>query len=80
MVGEVLSMMAALAAGGTTMVIVTHELGFAHEISDSIVVMDSGRIVEQGPTKQVFDHPNDPRTREILRPPKTTWGQTAPMV
>jgi polar amino acid transport system ATP-binding protein len=80
MVGEVLSMMAALAAGGTTMVIVTHELGFAHEISDSIVVMDSGRIVEQGPTKQVFDHPSDPRTREILRPPKTTWGQTAPMV
>jgi len=80
MVGEVLSMMAALAAGGTTMVIVTHELGFAHEIADKVVVMESGGIVEQGPTKEVFDNPRNPRTREILRPPKTTWGQTAPIV
>jgi ABC-type polar amino acid transport system ATPase subunit len=57
------------------MVIVTHELAFAHEVADRLVVMEAGRIVEQGPSKQLFDHPSDPRTREILRPPRTTWGQ-----
>jgi polar amino acid transport system ATP-binding protein len=76
MVGEVLEMMAALAAAGTTMVIVTHELAFAHEIADRLVVMEGGRVVEQGPAAQLFDNPSDSRTRQILRPPKVSWGQS----
>ena len=77
MVGEVLGMMAALAVSGTTMVIVTHELAFAHEIADRLVVMEAGKVVEQGPAAQLFESPSDPRTREILRPPKTNWGESA---
>jgi polar amino acid transport system ATP-binding protein len=76
MVEEVLAMMAALAVGGTTMVIVTHELGFAHGIADRLVVMESGRVVEQGPAADLFERPSDPRTRRILRPPKTSWRQS----
>jgi polar amino acid transport system ATP-binding protein len=77
MVGEVLGMMAALAMAGTTMVIVTHELTFAHEIADRLVVMEAGKIIEQGPAAELFDNPSDARTREILRPPKTSWGRPA---
>jgi polar amino acid transport system ATP-binding protein len=77
MVGEVLGMMAALAVAGTTMVIVTHELAFAYEIADRLVVMEAGKVVEQGPAAQLFESPSDPRTRQILRPPKASWGQTA---
>jgi polar amino acid transport system ATP-binding protein len=79
MVGEVLAMMAGLAVAGTTMVIVTHELGFAHEIADHLVVMEAGRVIEQGPAAQLFESPSDPRTRQILRPPKTSWGHVAPI-
>jgi polar amino acid transport system ATP-binding protein len=79
MVGEVLAMMAGLAVAGTTMVIVTHELGFAHEIADRLVVMEAGKVVEQGPAAQLFESPSDPRTRQILRPPKTSWGHVAPI-
>jgi polar amino acid transport system ATP-binding protein len=75
MVTEVLRLMAALAVAGTTMVIVTHELGFAHEIADRMVVMEQGRVIEQGPAAQLFEHPSDPRTSEILRPPRVTWRQ-----
>lgn len=72
MVREVLRLMADLARAGTTMIIVTHELGFARQIADRLVVMEAGRIVEQGPTEEMFDKPANPRTREILQL-ETSW-------
>ncbi|MFQ6146364.1 amino acid ABC transporter ATP-binding protein [Streptomyces seoulensis] len=66
LVGEVLSVIKDLAAGGTTLVIVTHEIGFAREVADRIVFLDGGRVVEQGPPAQVLDNPSHPRTRDFL--------------
>ncbi|THA81721.1 amino acid ABC transporter ATP-binding protein [Streptomyces sp. A0592] len=66
LVGEVLSVIKDLATGGTTLVIVTHEIGFAREVADEVVFLHEGRIVEQGPPSQVLDHPVHPRTREFL--------------
>ncbi|TSD85554.1 amino acid ABC transporter permease/ATP-binding protein [Mycobacterium sp. KBS0706] len=66
LVGEVLDVIRALARSGTTLVIVTHEIGFAREVADSVVFMDGGRILEQGPPSQVFTAPNHPRTAEFL--------------
>uniref|UniRef100_A0AAU3HS95 ABC-type polar-amino-acid transporter n=1 Tax=Streptomyces sp. NBC_01393 TaxID=2903851 RepID=A0AAU3HS95_9ACTN len=66
LVGEVLAVIKDLAHSGTTLVIVTHEIGFAREIADRVVFMDGGRIVEQGPPEQVLDHPREARTREFL--------------
>lgn len=66
MVGEVLEIMSKLARDGMTMVIVTHELDFARHVSDRVVVMEHGRIVEEGPTKMLFEHAEQARTREIL--------------
>ncbi|MFD5932531.1 amino acid ABC transporter ATP-binding protein [Streptomyces sp. NPDC060333] len=66
LVGEVLSVIKDLATGGTTLVIVTHEVGFAREVADEVVFLHEGRIVEQGPPGQVLDHPAHPRTREFL--------------
>ena len=66
LVGEVLAVIKDLAASGTTLVIVTHEIGFAREVADRVVFLDGGRIVEQGPPAQVLDHPRHPRTREFL--------------
>ncbi|MFF9983106.1 amino acid ABC transporter ATP-binding protein [Streptomyces erythrochromogenes] len=66
LVGEVLSVIKDLATGGTTLVIVTHEIGFAREVADEVVFLHEGRIVEQGPPAQVLDHPAHPRTREFL--------------
>ncbi|MGW7098808.1 amino acid ABC transporter ATP-binding protein [Streptomyces sp. NPDC054838] len=66
LVGEVLSVIKDLATGGTTLVIVTHEIGFAREVADEIVFLDGGRIVEQGPPEQVLDRPVHARTREFL--------------
>ncbi|MFJ3880151.1 amino acid ABC transporter ATP-binding protein [Streptomyces sp. NPDC090077] len=66
LVGEVLSVIKDLATGGTTLVIVTHEIGFAREVADEVVFLDDGRIVEQGPPEQVLDRPSHPRTREFL--------------
>ncbi|WP_392972339.1 amino acid ABC transporter ATP-binding protein [Streptomyces sp. LN245] len=66
LVGEVLAVIKDLAHSGTTLVIVTHEIGFAREIADRVVFMDSGRIVEQGPPEQVLDHPREARTRGFL--------------
>ncbi|MDX3070799.1 amino acid ABC transporter ATP-binding protein [Streptomyces sp. MI02-7b] len=66
LVGEVLSVIKDLATGGTTLVIVTHEIGFAREVADRIVFIDDGRIVEQGPPEQVLNHPRHERTREFL--------------
>ncbi|MEV6772479.1 amino acid ABC transporter ATP-binding protein [Nocardia sp. NPDC051030] len=66
LVGEVLDVIRELARGGATLVIVTHEVGFAREIADTIVLMDAGRIVEQGPPHQVLDAPAHPRTKAFL--------------
>ncbi|MEU6467582.1 amino acid ABC transporter ATP-binding protein [Streptomyces sp. NPDC046976] len=66
LVGEVLSVIKDLATSGTTLVIVTHEIGFAREVADRIVFIDGGRIIEQGPPAKVLDHPEHPRTRDFL--------------
>jgi polar amino acid transport system ATP-binding protein len=65
-VGEVLSVMKALADEGMTMVVVTHEMDFAKRVADWIVVFDRGRVVEQGPPRQIFEEPTVARTREFL--------------
>ena len=66
MVGEVLEVIKQLAKDGMTMVIVTHEMGFAREVSSRVLYMDQGIIYEEGPPERLFDHPQNPRTREFL--------------
>jgi polar amino acid transport system ATP-binding protein len=66
LVGEVLSVIKDLAATGTTLIVVTHEIGFAREVANQVVFLDGGVVVEQGPPSQVLDHPIHPRTREFL--------------
>ena len=66
MVGEVLEVMKELASEGMTMVVVTHEMGFAREVASRIMFMDAGKIVEQGTPEEVFDHPKHPRLQEFL--------------
>ncbi|MGW1288482.1 amino acid ABC transporter ATP-binding protein [Streptomyces sp. NPDC002586] len=66
LVGEVLAVIKDLATSGTTLVIVTHEIGFAREVADRIVFLDAGRIVEQGPPQEVLDRPRRQRTRDFL--------------
>ncbi len=66
MVGEVLQVMKQLAADGMTMVIVTHEMGFAREVSDRVLFMDGGYIVEEGTPQEVLLHPKEPRTIDFL--------------
>ncbi|MFE7612971.1 amino acid ABC transporter ATP-binding protein [Streptomyces celluloflavus] len=66
LVGEVLAVIKDLARQGTTMIVVTHEIGFAREVADTVVFMDGGRIVEQGPPGQVLDHPRHERTKSFL--------------
>lgn len=66
MVGEVLDVMKQLAAEGMTMVVVTHEMGFAREVGSRLVFMDGGNIVEQGNPTEVFSNPQHPRTKEFL--------------
>ncbi|WP_282022932.1 amino acid ABC transporter ATP-binding protein [Priestia flexa] len=67
MVGEVLKVMKELAESGLTMLIVTHEMEFAKEVSDRIVFMDKGVIAEEGTPEQIFNHPTHERTREFLK-------------
>ncbi|GAA5233167.1 amino acid ABC transporter ATP-binding protein [Verticiella sediminum] len=67
LVGEVLQVMKLLASEGMTMMVVTHEMGFAQEVADVVVVMDGGGIIEQGPPEQIFGAPTQPRTREFLQ-------------
>jgi ABC-type polar amino acid transport system ATPase subunit len=67
LVGDVLAVMAQLARDGMTMIIVTHEMQFAEEISDRVVFMDGGRVVEQGPPHHIFHAPDHPRTQSFLR-------------
>ena len=66
MVGEVLDVMKELAREGMTMVVVTHEMGFAREVADRVIFMDEGLIVEQGTPEEIFDHPQSERLRSFL--------------
>ena len=81
LVGEVLEVMRRLAASGTTMIVVTHEIGFAREVADRVVVMIDGEIRESGPAAQVLADPADPRVRSFLgrvlaRPSENTTENT----
>lgn len=67
MVGEVLSVMKSLAVEGMTMVVVTHEMGFAREVADRVIFMDAGVIQEEGTPEEIFSHPKNPRTQDFLR-------------
>jgi polar amino acid transport system ATP-binding protein len=66
LVGEVLGVMRELAQGGMTMIVVTHEMGFAREVADRVVFMDAGVVVEQGPPAQVINDPQHERTKSFL--------------
>ena len=66
LVGEVLNVMRELAQGGMTMIVVTHEMGFAREVADRVVFMDGGVVVEQGPPDEVINHPQHERTQAFL--------------
>ncbi|MEV8467943.1 amino acid ABC transporter ATP-binding protein [Fluviibacterium sp. DFM31] len=66
MVGEVLDVMRSLAGTGVTMVVVTHEMGFASQVADRVIFMDAGEIIETGPPSQVLSNPREPRTRNFL--------------
>ena len=66
MVGEVLQVMKQLAADGMTMVVVTHEIGFAREVASRVIFMEGGYIVEEGTPEEVIDHPKQPRTIDFL--------------
>ena len=66
LVAEVLSVIRELAAGGMTMVLATHEMGFARDIANRVCFLDAGRILEQGPPDRIFSDPQEPRTRQFL--------------
>lgn len=66
MVGEVLNVMKELAAEGMTMVVVTHEMGFAKEVADRVIFMDEGKIIEEGTPQEIFSNPQNPRTKDFL--------------
>ncbi|MFQ8602175.1 MAG: amino acid ABC transporter ATP-binding protein, partial [Anaerovoracaceae bacterium] len=64
--GEVLNVMKKLAQNHTTMIVVTHEMGFAKEVADRVVFMDQGKIVEEGPPSEIFDNPKNERLISFL--------------
>ena len=66
LVAEVLDVIRELAAGGMTMLIATHEMGFARDIANRVCFLDEGRILEQGPPSQIFAEPREARTRQFL--------------
>jgi ABC-type polar amino acid transport system ATPase subunit len=66
MVGEVLDVLRELAAEGMTMMVVTHEMGFAREVAHRVAFVDQGRVLEEGPPSQIFDSPREERTRAFL--------------
>ena len=66
LVGEVLTMIRDLKADGMTMVLATHEMGFARDVADQVCFLDGGRVVEHGPPEQLFGEPTQPRTRQFL--------------
>ena len=67
MVGEVLEVMKELAQGGMTMVVVTHEMGFAREVGNRVLFMADGKIIEEGTPDEIFDHPKHPRLQDFLK-------------
>ena len=67
LIGEVLNVMRELANEGMTMIVVTHEMSFAKEVSNHVIFMEGGKIIEQGPSKEFFENPKQERTREFLR-------------
>jgi polar amino acid transport system ATP-binding protein len=67
MVGEVLNVMKQLADGGMTMIVVTHEMGFAHDVADRVLFMDDGLIIEEGTPGELFSNPKEQRTRDFLK-------------
>jgi ABC-type polar amino acid transport system ATPase subunit len=66
MIGEVLEVMKELAREGMTMIVVSHEMGFAREVADRVVMMDEGRIIEEGTPEHFFEDPTQERTRAFL--------------
>ena len=66
LVRDVLGVMKELARGGMTMIVVTHEMGFARDVADRVIFMDGGVIVEEGTPDEVFDHPKSDRTKDFL--------------
>ena len=66
MVGEVLEVMKELARGGMTMVVVTHEMGFAREVGNRVLFMDEGKILEEGSPEDIFERPQNPRLQDFL--------------
>jgi ABC-type polar amino acid transport system ATPase subunit len=75
LVGEVLDVMKQLAADGTTMIVVTHEMAFAHDVADHVVVMDAGQVVEQGVADEVLLRPTNARTASFLSRFHSTMGE-----
>ena len=67
LVGEVLNVMKNVAKSGITMAVVTHEMGFAREVADKVVFMDGGVVVEQGSPSEVFNNPQNERTKQFLK-------------
>ena len=67
MVGEVLDLIKKLAAEGMTMVLVTHEMGFAREVADRVIFMCDGKITEEGTPDEIFDNPKHPRLQQFLK-------------
>lgn len=66
MVNEVLNVMRELAKEGMTMIVVTHEMGFAKQVSNRVIFMEDGLIAEEGNPEKIFDHPDNERTKEFL--------------
>jgi polar amino acid transport system ATP-binding protein len=66
LVGEVLQLIRELAEGGMTMVVATHEMGFARDLADRVCFLDAGVILEEGPSAQIFSEPKEPRTQQFL--------------
>jgi L-cystine transport system ATP-binding protein len=74
LVGEVLSVIRQIAKEGVTMIIVTHEMSFAREVSNHVVFMDEGRVIEEGTPKQIFDDPQEERTKQFLKRITPEWA------
>lgn len=75
LIGEVLEVMRDLSKSGMTMVVVTHEMGFAREVADSIIFMEKGSIIEEGSPEELFEHAKFPRTREFLGKISELYGK-----
>lgn len=78
LVDEVLNVIRDLAEGGTTLIVVTHEMAFARDVADTVVFMDAGEIVEQGTPEELFNHPTQERTRRFLSSISGHGGQAGP--